>query len=293
MSHKMYIAVPILLWAATPLIISKLTLSLPISQINWLVSALSLPALILVNVFTGKYRELFSYKRKDYAFMFLMGIIGIFPYTALYYLAFALSPSDAGSLNIINYTWPVWVIILSVLILKETLTWKTIVGILLSIAGVYLIVSSDNNVKSGNLAAFISAGTAAFFWGLFSILTKYKSYEPLSSLLIYNAAAFIPFSALVLFTGNPISPSLEDWFFLIALGSIINVLGYLFWILALRYGNTSRVATFIYLTPFVALIYLHLFNRTKIDLIQIIGLLLIVSGSLIHKITRIKRGKLH
>ena len=292
MSHKMYIAVPVLLWAATPLILSKLTYGLPVSQINWLVSALSLPVLILVNVFTGKYRELFSYNRKDYAFMFLMGIIGIFPNTALYYFAFALSPSDAGSINIINYTWPVWVIILSVIILKETLTWKTIAGILLSIAGVYLIVSGNNTFKAGNMAAFISAGTAAFFWGLFSILTKYKSYEPLSSLLIYNAAAFIPFSAIVLFAGNPVSPSPEDWFLLIILGSIINVLGYLFWILALRHGNTSRVATLIYLTPFFALIYLYIFNGTKIELFQFIGLALIVSGSLIQKITKIKRGKL-
>ncbi len=73
------------------------------------------------------------YTKRDVGFMLFLGIAGIFPYTILLYLAFSLAPESAGVINIINYTWPLWVIILSVLILKEKLTFRKVLGILLGI----------------------------------------------------------------------------------------------------------------------------------------------------------------
>jgi len=162
-----YLAVTILLWGATPLIVSRLSVGLPISEINWIVTAFSIIILSIVILFSGKAELFRSYKKKDYTTMFIMGAIGIFPYTALYYLAFSLAPANAGNINIINYTWPVWIIILSVPLLKEALTWKKILGIILSFAGVYLIASGGNMTgfsvshTSHYMPAYLSAAAGA------------------------------------------------------------------------------------------------------------------------------------
>jgi len=285
-----YIAVTILLWAATPLLVSQLSLSIPIFQINWIVTALSLPVLFIIILWTGRFKTLISYEKKDYTLMLLLGAAGIFPYTSLYYLALALSPSNAGSINIINYTWPLWVIILSVPVLKESLTWKKITGILLSLAGVYLVISgkdfSNSNHHTGTqfIYAVLIAAAGAFFWGLFSVFSKRNNFEPLTSLLIYNLAAFVLFSIIMILFVEPVIPSLESWLLLAILGGVINVIGYLFWIMALRRGDTGSIANLIYLTPFVALIYITVILGVRISIFQYLGLMFIITGSLIQNI---------
>jgi len=284
-----YVAVTILLWAATPLLVSQLSLRIPVFQINWIVSAFSLPVLSVIIISTGRWRTLFSYNKKEITLMLFLGAVGIFPYTSLYYLAFALSPSDAGSINIINYSWPLWVIILSVPVLKEPLTGRKIFGILLSLVGVYLIISGKElfnlNHSQGRHFSFaiLSASAGAFFWGLFSVLSKKNTFEPLTSLLMYNLASFLLFTIIRIFFVKPVVPSQEDWLLLIILGGIINVIGYLFWIIALRRGDTGRIANLIYLTPFTALVYLTVIRGTPINIHQYLGLALIVFGSLVQK----------
>lgn len=295
-SH-LYLAITILLWGATPLIVSGLSNSLPIFEINWIVTAFSILILGIVIIFSGKAEVFRSYKKKDYATMLFMGAIGIFPYTALYYLAFSLAPADAGNINIINYTWPVWIIILSVPLLKEALTWKKIFWIILSFAGVYLIISGGNLsvfkvfYNSHHKFAYLSAGAGAFFWGLFSVLSKGHRFEPLSSLLIYNISAFLCFTIIALFFTGLKIPSMNDWILLFVLGGCINGLGYLFWILALRHGDTGRIANLVYLTPFVALVYIYIFRGTQIRPFQFAGLTLVVIGPLLQYLLKEKNLK--
>ena len=290
-----FLTVPILLWAATPLIVSELSVTLPISLINWLSTAFSIILLSIVLSFSGKWKVFQLYKKRDYITMLLMGAIGMFPYTALYYLAFSLAPANAGNINIINYTWPVWIIILSVFFLKEPLTLTKIMGILLSFAGVYLIFSNGNmkglqvHQSAHYMPAYLSAGAGAFFWGLFSVLSKRCRFEPLSSLLIYNISAFLFFSVIVLFFTGLKTPSINEWILLFILGGCINGLGYLFWILALRYGDTARIANLVYLTPFIALVYIYIFRGTRIHAFQFAGLTLIVAGPVIQHALRIRK----
>jgi drug/metabolite transporter (DMT)-like permease len=61
-------------------------------------------------------------------------------------------------------------------------------------------------------------------------------------------------------------------------------LGYLCWILALRGGDTARIATLAYLTPFVALLYLALFRGTPVRPLQLASLALILAGPILERL---------
>jgi drug/metabolite transporter (DMT)-like permease len=181
----------ILLWASTPLLVSELSRELPAAQINVLTGAFAVLMLALILGLSGRWRQLHAYSRKDYARMILLGLTGIFPYTSLYYLAFSLAPSEAGSINIMNYLWPVWMLVLSSFILKEALNWRKVLGLLLSFCGVTLIVTGGLRLRLAleSLPAYLAAGCGAFFWALFSVLSKRYAFEPLSSMLVFNVAA--------------------------------------------------------------------------------------------------------
>ena len=224
--------------------------------------------------------------------MLLLGAACIFPYIALYYLAFSLAPSAAGEVNIINYLWPIWVLVLSGPLLKERLGWRGALSVLLGFAGVYLLASGGRllEFRVEHWQAYLSAGSGAFFWGLFSVLSKRQRYEPLPAMFLYNLGALACFALVVLGyslapapagAGRLVLPSLQAWLLLLLLGGGANGLGYLFWILALRSGDTPRVATLAYLTPFVALLYLALFRGAPLRPLQLASLALILAGPIL------------
>lgn len=279
----LFAAVPILLWASTPLLVTELAAQLPVFQVNWLVTGFSLLSLSTTVTVRGGWKKLRNYSRNELGSALLLGVTGLFPYTTLYYLAFALAPAAAGTSNIINYLWPIWIVVLAVPLLKEKLNWKKVLGISLSFAGVYLILTGGQWVRFqlGYLPAYLSAAAGAFFWGLFSVQNKRRRIDALTGMWIYNLAAFPCFAAVALLASPLIWPTLRSWLLLLLLGGVVNGFGYLFWILALRSGDTGKIANLVYITPFLALVYLSVFRKQPVSSLQLAALILVVSGPII------------
>ena len=176
----------------------------PILQVNWLVTGFSIVSLSLTITVLKRWGKLREYSKKEMGTMLVLGATGLFPYTTLYYLAFALAPAAAGNSNIINYLWPIWIVILAIPILKEGLGWKKILGIALSFAGVYLILTGGQWIRFRleHLPAYLSAAAGAFFWGLFSVQNKRHRFEALTAMFVYSVAAFLCFAAVALLASH-------------------------------------------------------------------------------------------
>lgn len=293
--------VPVILsWGSTPLLLSELSRELPIWEINALIAAFSTLTLTLAVTALGRWPALRGLPKGELVSMLALGAGLMFPYTALYYLAFALRPEAAGDANIINYLWPIWVLALSVPLLREPLTWSKVLGMLTALAGVYLLMSGGSWIRfrAENLPAYASAGVGAFFWGLFSVLSKRQGdREPLTAMFLYLTAAFLCFAvlALILTVVGALrlqSPSGRAWLMLAAVGVGSNGLGALFWVLTLRYSDTALASTLAYLTPFLALVYLAVFRGTPIRPLQLASLALILGGPLLERFARRRTGYL-
>ena len=286
MRAYLFAVVPIVLWASTPLLVTELAAELPILQVNWLVTGFSIVSLSLTITVLKRWGKFRDYSKKEMGTMLVLGATGLFPYTTLYYLAFALAPAAAGNSNIINYLWPIWIVILAIPILKEGLGWKKILGIALSFAGVYLILTGGQWIRFRleHLPAYLSAAAGAFFWGLFSVQNKRHRFEALTAMFVYSVAAFLCFAAVALLASPLVWPTTRSWLLLFLLGGIVNGFSYLFWILALRAGDTAKIANLVYLTPFLALIYLAVFRGVSIKATQLVALIFILAGPFLQEI---------
>jgi len=91
MRAYLFAAVPILLWASTPLLVTELAAEIPVFQVNWLVTGFSIVSLSITMTILKRWRRLRDYSRKEMGTMLILGAMGLFPYTTLYYLAFALA----------------------------------------------------------------------------------------------------------------------------------------------------------------------------------------------------------
>jgi drug/metabolite transporter (DMT)-like permease len=287
----LYLISVILLWAATPLLVTELVEELPVFEVLALSTAAGAVVLALGSLARGGTGSFRRFTSREVLIMLAMGFAGIFPYNSLYYFGLSLAPAQAGSVNIANYLWPLWTVLLAVPVLKEPMTWRRLAGVLLAFAGVYLLISGGRLLPFASEGAlgYLSAGSGAFFWGLFSVLTKRFRFEALPAMAVYSAGALIGFTGVSLILGGLRWPSPAGWVMLLLLGGAVNGLAYVLWTLALRHDETAWVSSLIYLVPFVALVYLFVFQGRPIRPLQLACLSLVVSGALLN---RLRPGRL-
>ena len=273
-----YLGFVIILWASAPAVAKILLKNLNNFQVLFFTTLIATITLFLIALFQNKIKLICDYKLKDYLTFAYMGGLGIF----LYYLfSFgSLMLISAQESTIVNYLWPIMVVIFASLILKEKLTLTKITAIILSFLGVYIVISQGNLLsftfsnKTGVLLAFLGAVS----YGLFSVLGKQHNYERITSMMFYYLFSFVFITIAVLIFSKIQLPNLYELIGLLWLGAIISGIAYVLWFLALKYGETSKVSNIIYLTPFVALIYISILVGEKIFFSSIIGLIVIILG---------------
>ncbi|MDM8536775.1 BCCT family transporter [Desulfobacterales bacterium HSG17] len=101
-----------------------------------------------------------------------MGVCGIFGYNFLYF--FALQNAPAIEASLINYLWPLLIVVLSPVILSGyKLRSYHLISALAGLIGAGLIVTGGHlNLDMANLPGYLFAAGAALTWSCYSLFTK-------------------------------------------------------------------------------------------------------------------------
>src|SRR6478672_2584703 len=93
----------------------------------------------------------------------LVGVGGLFGYHALYFIALRFAPpAEAG---LLNYMWPLLIVLFSSFLPGERLAVHHIIGAVLGLVGtVLLFAGSTSGFAPGQLPGLIAAFIAAFVW---------------------------------------------------------------------------------------------------------------------------------
>ena len=86
-----------------------------------------------VNMTKKNRRQMLAYGPREYGDMVILGFLGMFAYNAFYF--YGLTQLSAQEACILNYLWPVALIVFSCLILKEHFTGRKALAVTLSFAG--------------------------------------------------------------------------------------------------------------------------------------------------------------
>ena len=273
-----YLGIVILLWGSAPATAKLLLKNLNNLQVLFFMTLIATVTLFLIAFFQNKLSLISKYKLRDYLTFAYMGSLGIFLYYLFAFGSLMLLPAQEST--IINYLWPIMVVLFASLILKERLTSKKIVAIVLSFFGVYVVVSQGNllNFTFSNGLGILLAFLGAVSYGLFSVLGKKQDYDRVISMMFYYLFSFIFVAFAILMFSEIQLPNLYELIGLFWLGGVVSGVAYVLWFLALKYGETSTLSNLIYLTPFVALTYIYALVGEKISLSSVIGLIIITFG---------------
>lgn len=270
----------ILLWASIPVVTKKILVELDNLQMLFYSTILSTLVLGILVIFQKKVRDFKEYDRKQYGAMFMLGFLGNYLYYVFLYGALKRTTASEGF--ILAYTWPILVLILSFVILKEDVTLKKIVGILISFTGIIIITTKGSMLELNltSLTGDVLALCGALVFALFSVLGKKYNFDKTISVFIYFFIASIFIVPTVLIFSEFVLPSTKVLPWIIYNGIFVNGISYIFWFKALEHGETHIISNLLYLTPFISLIYISIFLNEKILLSSVIGLVVIVSGVL-------------
>ncbi len=207
----------------------------------------------------------------------------------LYYLVLlnAYHGLPAQIAMVVNYLWPVILVLFSIPLLGQKLNFKGLLGILISFAGVVLLAlmgrSSFEIATIPLLLAFTSTVIWAFYWVL-NTRNRGETTAVLFCSFVFGSIYLLIFGIL---KGQDftIDTGILPWVFYIGIFEM--GLTYLMWNTALKWASSTAVISgFIFLTPFLALIPIWIVVGEKIAYSTVIGLLLVVLGISIEKKAR-------
>ena len=288
--NYLYAVVTVLIWSTTAAIVKKMLYDIPNLEALSVSSFFAFLFLLIVNLKNGTVKEMRRYSVKDYAVMCGLGFIGLFVYSALYYYGLAQLTSQEAC--ILNYLWPIMIVIFSCILLKEKFTIRKGAAMLCSFAGIVILSLGNGSSASGNTAlGMISCIIAAACYGLFSVLNKKADYDQkICMMVVWLVAAVCPM-ILGLMTETWVPIRGTQWLGILWLGIVIDAVAYLLWALALNGAeNTAKIANLAYLTPFLSLIVSAVFLGETIRLRALIALVFIIGGILLQNL-RDNRGR--
>lgn len=181
-----------------------------------------------------------------------LGVFGLFGFHLLLFLALRLAPPVEA--NLVNYLWPLLIVLLSPLLLRESHLTRSQIGAgLLGCIGAGILIAGNIDPSAPrNLLGFAFALGSALTWAVYSLLTK--RVTPFSSAAVGGfcvVSGVLAIACHALFEPAHVFQSREIWL-LIAIG--IGPMGAAFylWDAAIKAGDPSIIGTLAYLTPLLS-----------------------------------------
>lgn len=278
-----YISLCIFLWSLIPVFAKLSQSTLDHYQYLFYSSVISFISLFLVSLYNKRTNELFSYSLKSYIALFILGFLDFFFYLFLY---FGYKEANGLEVLVIQYTWPIFIVLLSLVFLNEKLTKNKTISVTLGFLGVFIVITKGdlNSIDFSNIKVILYVLLASFSFAMFSVFSKKVKIDLANAVTIFFFTAIIySFIAMSIFSSF-ILPNKEELFYILINGIFLNGISYLFWIKALQNSDASFIAPFIFITPILSASFIILFFDEPSHFVYFIGLVLIILSGLINNI---------
>ena len=220
-------------------------------------------------------------KKKDWLRMAAGGLTGVF----LYFLLEnnGLRFTTAGTASLIVCTAPVLNVIAGTLFFGEHYSWQRWVGVIMSFAGVYLIIrfGSDGSITLDNLKGNLLLFLAASSWVAFTRINVpiMRGYSSLSVNFHQSLVGMLCLGLLVLPRG--IDPAVFNFsltFNLFYLGLFCSAVAYFLYLYALKNLGSITATTFINMVPVFGVLGGVVILNETLAAGQIIGAFMVILG---------------
>jgi drug/metabolite transporter (DMT)-like permease len=188
-----------------------------------------------------------------------LGIYGLFGYHFLLFMALRLAPPVQA--NLVNYLWPLLIVVLAPVFLPHLrLHWPHVVAALIGFAGAAVVILGRADAGAdaaaggfvGSAWGYVAAVAAAFMWASYSLLTRCVPAFPTAAIGTFAWVSGLLALLCHALMEPSVSLSLRD-------GLLIGLMGlgpmgaaFFLWDKALKTGDARHIGILSYLTPLLS-----------------------------------------
>ncbi|WP_024955034.1 DMT family transporter [Sulfurospirillum arcachonense] len=220
--------------------------------------------------------------------VWIVGVSGLLGYQFFYFLAIQNAPAIEA--NLINYLWPLFIVLVSSFLPNEKLKWYHIIGVTLGLIGVVFLVSKGGsfNFEVQYLKGYIYAFICAVIWASYSVLSRLLGKVPTSAVGGFCGLTAVLSLACHLIFEITVIPNFMELIAILALG--LGPVGGAFfvWDYGVKNGDIQFLGTLSYSIPLLSTLLLIVLGFSKPSSSIWLACFFIVSGSIISSLPQFK-----
>ncbi|KQW77277.1 hypothetical protein ASC89_18970 [Devosia sp. Root413D1] len=214
--------------------------------------------------------------------VWLLGVGGLFGYHFCYFFALRNAPPvEAG---LINYLWPLLIVVFSALLPGERLKWQHIAGCALALTGAVLVVTRGQGFgfDAQYSLGYATALCAAVIWASYSVLSRRFAAVSSDAIAGFCLVTAILAAICHLLLEQTVWPTdLWQWAALIGLGLGPVGLAFYVWDIGVKRGDIQVLGAASYSAPLLSTLILILTGYASYSHVILIACLLITAGAVL------------
>jgi drug/metabolite transporter (DMT)-like permease len=214
--------------------------------------------------------------------VWIVGVGGLFGFHALYFLALRFAPPAESSL--VNYLWPLIIVLFSSLLPGERLAAHHIIGALLGLAGTVLLFAGNRSggFTPGQVPGLIAAFAAALVWAAYSLMSRKLKSVPTDAVAGFCLATALLAVVVHGITEITVWPATKmQWLAIVALGMGPVGSAFYAWDIGMKRGDIRVLGAASYATPLLSTAFLMLAGFTQPSGVIGVAAVLIAGGGLV------------
>jgi len=211
-----------------------------------------------------------------------LGIFGLFGYHALYFMALRLAPPAESGL--INYLWPLLIVLFSAFLPGERLKAHHIAGAVLGLVGTIALVAGRVQLgfASEFMPGYCAAFVAAFVWAIYSVLSRRFASVPTDAVVGFCLVTAVLGAICHLLFEQTVWPgNAGQWLAILALGLGPVGAAFYVWDIGMKRGDIRILGATSYAAPVFSTIFLVLGGFADATLSLAVAAMLIAGGGLL------------
>ena len=233
----------------------------------------------------------FKIKVKDIPLFLALGLVSILFFTCCYFTAIRLMTMSTAA--ILLYTSPIWVMILAVIFLKEKLTARKVIALILAFTGCVLVSGFGGKVTLPGILVGLGSGLG---YGLYSIFGSFalRKYSPFTvtcyTFLIAGLGSIAVSDPADLFSKIASADNrLALAGFVLLTAVVTAVIPFLFYTLGLNRTTAGRAAVLATVEPAAATLFGVFVMNERIGIASAVGILLVFAAIIVLSIKQKKQ----
>lgn len=210
------------------------------------------------------------------------GTLGLFGFHFFYFTAIRNAPPvDA---NLINYTWPLLIVVFSAFLPGEHLRIHHVIGTVLGLAGAALLITGGDGISfsGGSALGYGAAVLSSLFWSSYSVLSRRLGQVPTEAVAGFCIMTSLLSLLCHLLWEETVWPQdLLEWGSVIALALFPVGLAFFTWDIGVKRGDIQVLGAAAYSAPLLSTLLLIAFGFGNLTLPVIIACLAITLGAVI------------